>query len=106
MKLRKVSPALLPFVEDVCQRDGIPILEKEYEKGKKCLISVPVGSRRFTELIVDAKCEKQRFESDGLPVLSYRTVKNTPKRRRILEACGTNAFHILHEDAAKYQRIS
>lgn len=105
MKLRKVSPALLPFVEDVCQRDGIPISEKKYEE-ERCWISVPVGSRRFTELIVDAKCEKQRFESDGIPVLSYRTVRNTKKRRRILEANGTNAFHILREDAAKYQRIS
>lgn len=106
MKIRNVSSVLMPFVESVCRRDGIQISEKYWDEDSDVWqVAIPVSSRRFAEIVVDAKCERQRSQSDGLPVLSYRTIMNPTKRRRLLQKSGVNGFHVLYEDEGKMSAL-
>lgn len=101
--LRKVSKELHPYVVWVLERDGIPYFAKDMgEYTEFCLEGV--SSRRFTNVVEDAKCEKERRESNtpNIPVLSYRAAMNTRRMKKLLDFYRADCFVICKGDEQKY----
>lgn len=101
--LRKVSKELRPFVTWVLERDGIPY-SSQNKGGVAEIRTEDISSRRFNNVVEDAKCEKERRESGcpDIPVLSYRAAMNTERMDKLLKFYGANCFMILKEDEQKF----
>ena len=101
--LRKVSKELYPYVVWVLERDGLSYSAKDMGGyAEFCLKGV--SSRRFTNVIEDAKCEKERRESPtpNVPVLSYRAAMNTQRMKKLLDFYEADCFAICEGDEQKY----
>ena len=99
----KVSTVMWPYVRSVLKRDEISY-ETKKENGKILLLFSGNG-KRFTEVLEDALCEKQRAESSSkLPVYSYRTLRNHEKRDRLMKLNNRRGFFVLKQDAEKVRR--
>lgn len=101
--LRKVSKELHPYVVWVLERDGIPYSAKDM--GGYMEFSLEgVSSRRFTNVVEDAKCEKERREgpTPNIPVLSYRAAMNTKRMGDLLDFYGKNCFVIMSGEEQKF----
>lgn len=101
--LRKISKELHPFVTWVLERDGIPY-SSQNKGGIAEIWTEDISSRRFNNVVKDAKCEKERCESGcpDIPVLSYRAAMNAERMDKLLEFYGANCFVILKEDEQKF----
>jgi len=101
--LRKVSKELHPYVIWVLERDGIPYSAQD-KGGYTEILTDGISSRRFNNVVEDAKCEKERRESScpGIPVLSYRAAMNTRRMSRLLDSYGSNCFVVYDNDQQKY----
>jgi len=104
-KKRKVSSAMEPYVRFVLQRDEIAFsVEKN---GNDYFFTIPVSSRRFTEVIEDALCEKQRdCYLSRTPVYSARTLKNREKLKRLMRLNNRQGYHVLAADQEKYYKYA
>ena len=104
-KKRNVSSAMEPYVRFVLQRDRIPFSVEQ--NGNNYLFAIPVSSRRFTEVIEDALCEKQR---DGyisrIPVYSARTLVNKKKLKRLMRLNNRQGYHVLAADQENYYKYA
>lgn len=101
--LRKVSKELHPYVVWVLERDEIPYSAKDM--GGYMEFSLDgISSRRFSNVIEDAKCEKERREgpTPNIPVLSYRAAMNTERMRKLLNFYGKHCFVILKNEEQKF----
>lgn len=100
---RRVSKTMLPYVKYVLERDQINFVCYEEAELSNCIVSLAVSNRRFTEIIEDALCEKQRDETFcKTPVYSLRTIKNKNKRDRLMQLNQKKGFHILKKDMERY----
>lgn len=100
-KKRKVSSAMKPYIEFVLKRDGIPY-EAERESDY-WMFTMSISNRRFTEVLEDALCEKQRNQyKSRIPVYSFRTLKNRDKLERLMCLNQKRGYHILKQDETKY----
>ena len=101
--LRKVSKELHPYVTWVLERDEIPYSVRDM--GGYMEFSLDgISSRRFSNVIEDAKCEKEQREgpTPGIPVLSYRAAMNTERMKKLLNFYGTHCFVIMAGEEQKY----
>lgn len=104
-KKRKVSSAMEPYVRFVLQRDKIPFSVEQ--NGNDYLFAIPVSSRRFTEVIEDALCEKQRESYlSRIPVYSARTLKNREKLKRLMRLNNRQGYHVLAADQENYYKFA
>lgn len=100
-KRRKVSSVMEPYIKFVLKRDHIPA--HSWKEGDHYIFAMNISSRRFTEVLEDALCEKQREKYlSNTPVYSYRTLKNPEKLRRLMELNNRRGYHILKCDEKKY----
>lgn len=101
---KKISKVMLPHVKYVLRRDQIPFTLREDQANEaNYIISLDVSNKRFTEIMEDALCEKQRLETNSnTPVYSLRTLKNKKKRNRLMHLNQKKGFHILSSDMEKY----
>lgn len=105
--MRRVSRELAPFVCWALDRDGIPYKHVEIGENDECgyvVFKVDVSSRRFTNVVEDAKGEKERLESSmpEIPVLSYRAAMNDDRAKKLLKHYGTNCFTVRKAESRKY----
>ena len=97
----KVSQFMWPYVQFVLLRDEISYEVKE-KQTNTLLLSFGGSGKRFTEVLEDALCEKQRVESaSNVPVYSYRTIRDHKKRLRLEKFYGRRGFHTLKQDYEK-----
>lgn len=101
--LRKVSKELHPCVAWVLERDGIPYSAQDMG-GYMEIQTEGVSSRRFSNVVEDAKCEKERRESliPDIPVLSYRAAMNPERMVSLLNSYGANCFVICEGEEQRY----
>lgn len=100
-KKRKVSRVMKPYIELVLQRDAIPYTCEIAREGY--IFTIAISNRRFTEVIEDALCEKQRNRYiSRIPVYSYRTLMNREKLERLMRLNQRRGYHILESDQEKY----
>ena len=105
MKSVRVSNVMWPYVHRVLERDGYSDISFETTKNGIILEVDGMSNRRFTEVVEDAKCEKQRHEQNsGVPVYSYRTLKNKGKHKWLLALNGKRGFHVLKQDIDRCRR--
>ena len=105
MKSVRVSNVMWPYVHKVLARDGYSDMSFQTTKNGIFLEVDGMSNRRFSEVIEDAKCEKQRHEQNsGIPVYSYRTLKNKGKRNRLFAMNGKRGFHVLRQDVERCKR--
>ena len=100
----KVSKVMWPYVQIVLDRDH---LTYETIKGEsnRILLAFDGSSRRYTEVLEDALCEKQRAEGlFDIPVYSYRTLRNREKRDRLLKLNKKRGYYVLKQDYEKVRR--
>ena len=57
-RVRKVSSVMKPYIVLVLKRDGIPFVYTKVEDDY--VFTIQISNRRFTEVLEDALCEKQR----------------------------------------------
>ena len=103
MRVRKVSKGLAPFVEWVLERDGI--LYSSQDQGDYTEFQLEgISSRRFNNVVEDAKCEKERREglTPEIPVLSYRAMMNPEREARLLKLYGADCCTVYSKDAERY----
>lgn len=82
-RIRKVSSVMKPYIEFVLKRDEIPYKMKR--KSDCWLFQMDISNRRFTEVLEDALCEKQRSRYiSHIPVYSFRTLMNREKLGRLI----------------------
>lgn len=100
---KNVSMVMKPYVSFVLKRDHIPYqCEPDKENYK---FWIPISNRRFTEVLEDALCEKQRRETwSKTPVYSLRTLRNSQKMKRLIHLNGRKGFRILRQDKEKYMQ--
>lgn len=105
MLIRKVSKELNPFVGWVLKRDGIPYTSRDMG-GYVEFRMENVSSRRFNNVVEDAKCEKERRESPtpDIPVLSYRALMNPEREARLLKLYNADCCTVYSKDTEKYIR--
>lgn len=102
--IRNVSSTMKPFIVFVLKRDKIPYRVEPSGDGYKFYLKI--SSRRFTEVLEDALCEKQRRTTmSRTPVYSLRTMRNPEKRDRLMRLNGRKGFHILKQDREKYEQL-
>lgn len=100
-KKRKVSSAMKPYIEFVLKRDRIPYEAKR--ESDYWMFTMSISNRRFTEVLEDALCEKQRNQyKSRIPVYSFRTLKNRDKLERLMCLNQKRGYHILKQDETKY----
>lgn len=105
MKSAKVSDVMWPYVHKVLERDGYSNMSFKSTNDGIILEVEGMSNRRFSEVVEDAKCEKQKHEqSSGIPVYSYRTLKNKRKRKRLFALNGKRGFHVLRQDIDRCRR--
>lgn len=98
---RKVSSAMKPYIAYVLERDKIPYQTKEMSGF--WLFQMDITNRRFTEVLEDALCEKQRNKYiSRIPVYSFRTLMNSEKLERLMKLNQRRGYHILKQDELKY----
>ncbi len=101
MKMFNVSLAIWPYMKNVLERDDI-IYSVHYINHEKLLLDANISARRFTEVMEDTLCEKQRETTRSkVPVYSYRTLKNKDKRKRLINLNGKTGFHVYSKDIKK-----
>ena len=98
---RKVSSVMKPYIIFVLQRDEIPYI---CCKEKNCYyFFMSISNRRFTEVLEDALCEKQRENYiSRTPVYSYRTLMNRQKLHRLQTLNKRKGYHVLKADEKRY----
>ncbi|MCC2255959.1 hypothetical protein LKD70_16325 [Ruminococcus sp. CLA-AA-H200] len=102
MKVKRVSNVMWPYIRDVMIRDSLDYSARTGTDDTVSLMIPGISNRRFSELLEDAKCEKQRKETESeIPVYSYRTLKDKKKRDRMFRLNGKRCFHVLRDDACK-----
>ncbi len=103
MRVRKVSKELTPFVEWVLERDGIAYSSQDMGSYTEFRLE-GISSRRFSDVVEDAKCEEERRESltPDIPVLSYRAMMNPEREARLLKLYGADCCTIYSKDAERY----
>ena len=95
---------MCPHIQTVLKRDNIAFDFKQAEENKYTLL-FDGSSRRFTEVLEDALCEKQRVENHSrIPVYSYRTLRNENKRQRLMKLNGRKGFVVINKDLDKVRR--
>lgn len=103
LRARKVSTDLTPLVEWVLERDGF--VYSDENKGAYTEFWIEdISSRRFNDVIEDAKCEKERRESltPEIPVLSYRALMNPEREARLLKLYGADCCVPYSKDVGRY----
>ena len=103
--MRRVKADLAPFVSEVLDRDGIPYKSAGIGGSEGYVVyKLDVSSRRFTNVVEDAKSEKERLESPlpGIPVLSYRAAMNDSRAKKLLKHYGTHCFIVREAESKKY----
>lgn len=104
MKMFKVSLVIWPYIKKVLIRDGIAYSVNSLNN-KTILLHAGISARRFTEVLEDALCEKQRETTNSkIPVYSYRTLKNKDKRKRLIQVNEKSGFHVYIKDIEKCKR--
>ena len=103
---RKVDKTLFPYVELVMHEDGISYSAVECSDWIE--MDMDISSRRFNVVIEDAKCERQRLDSDcpQIPVVSFRTAVNPDKVDSVLKRFKTNVFMLLSCDEARFANMT
>lgn len=97
---RKVSSAMKKYVEFVLCRDMIPY--RYEEKDDYYYFYVASSNKRFTEVVEDALCEKQREEGGmDIPVYSFQTTENEAKMKRLRILNKTNSYMLLKGKSVK-----
>lgn len=100
-RTRRVSSAMEPYIKFVLKRDGI--LYKAKKISDYWLFQMDISNHRFTEVLEDALCEKQRNKYiSRIPVYSFRTLMNREKLERLMKLNQRRGYHILKQDEAKY----
>lgn len=96
--MAQYSKTLWPFIEQVCERDGISI-KKRSEENEMIIADLICSTDRSMEVVEDALCEEQRNSTTAkLPVYSYNTLKNKEKLHRLMNLNGKRSFHVLKQD--------
>lgn len=103
LRIRKVSTELTPLVEWVLKRDEFRYTLRDMGGYTEFRIE-DISSRRFNNVIEDAKCEKERREgpTPEIPVLSYRALMNPEREARLLKLYGADCCVPYSKDEAKY----
>ncbi len=103
LRIRKVSTELTPLVEWVLERDGFSYVSHDMGSYTEFQIT-DISSRRFNDVIEDAKCEKERRESltPDIPVLSYRAMMNPEREARLLKLYGADCCTLYSKDTERY----
>lgn len=103
LRIRKVSTELTPLVEWVLKRDEFRYTLQDMGGYTEFRIE-DISSRRFNDVIEDAKCEKERRESltPEIPVLSYRALMNPEREARLLRLYGADCCIPYSKDVDKY----
>lgn len=100
-RVRKVSSVMKPYIVLVLKRDGIPFVYTKVEDDY--VFTIQISNRRFTEVLEDALCEKQRERYiSRIPVYSYRTLMNQSKLQRLQKLNNRSGYHVLKADEEKY----
>lgn len=98
---RKVSSAMKPYIEFVLQRDNIPYKTEKFPE--YWIFQMTISNQRFTEVLEDALCEKQRNRYiSKTPVYSFRTLMNQEKLEHLMTLNHRRGYHILKQDELKY----
>lgn len=103
--LRAVSKEMTPYVIWTLERDRIPFTYKQiegeepYTEFRTC-----ISSRRFSNVVEDAICERERRESPTpeIPILSYRAAANPTRMRKLLEYYRADCFVVRETEQSKY----
>lgn len=103
LRVRKVSTELTPIVEWVLERDGFKYSAQDMGDYTEFRIE-DISSRRFSDVIEDAKCEKERRESltPEIPVLSYRAMLDPKRMVRLLDLYGADCCTVYSKDTERY----
>ncbi len=103
LRVRKVSAELTPLVEWVLERDGF-FYSSEDKGGYTEFRISDISSRRFNDVIEDAKCEKERREgpTPEIPVLSYRALMNPEREARLLKLYNADCCVPYSKDVDRY----
>lgn len=105
MKLVRISDVMWPYIKTVLIRDGFANIRTVTVKDRSYLDIEGMSNRRFSEIMEDAQCEKQRCESNpDIPVYSYRTLKNRDKRNRLIQLNNRHGFHVLKKDMERCKK--
>lgn len=105
MKLVRISDVMWPYIKTVLIRDGYTNIRTLTVNDGSYLDIDGISNRRFSEIMEDAQCEKQRCEGNpDIPVYSYRTLKNRAKRNRLFRINKRHGFHVLIKDMERCKK--
>ena len=93
---RVVDRNLLNYMEQVLDDCG-----EKYSVS--VIIDTSMDEDAWHTAVKDAKCEKQRLESNtpNIPVVSFETLASDGKLEQILDKYKTDGFFVLEEDQAR-----
>ena len=90
-----------PYYEKELKKENIPY--RYEQKHNKVLFYVDAGRGEAERLYLEAKCKKQRDDTDAkVPVYSIRTLGG-PMLRKMIKKYG-NAFHVLRQHKKAFEK--
>ena len=98
---RVVDRSLLNYLEQVLD-------ERNEKYSVSLIINTDMSDDAWGMTIKDAKCEKQRLESNtpDIPVVSFETLTSNEKMINILDKYKTDCFFVLNEDQARVNELN